>query len=324
MGLLIALIFFRIQPGGWPIPEPLPATLAIVLSTILIWEGNLQIDSWLNRSYPWVNYAGSRALLQVAFCLAFTTIGLLLLISGAHRIIDRGGPARPGSDPLFLPGICIAFAVLATDIGHQFLKAWKHSLVEVEKYKAESANAQLRDLKSQLSPHFLFNNLSVLSALVYADQDKAVDFIGELSKVYRYVAESNSAGLVPLQDELDFLSHYIYLLQIRFGNGVSFQINIDDRLKSFYLPPMCLQVLIENTIQHNEASQANPLQVMVFTRGYDLVIQNTVRLRTEGASGTATGLANIRSRYAFFTDRPVEVRNSGEMFTVVLPLITHR
>jgi LytS/YehU family sensor histidine kinase len=221
----------------------------------------------------------------------------------------------------FLPALFFAMALIAVYVSYHFFKAWKQSLIDVEKYKTESANAQLQNLKNQLKPHFLFNNLSVLTSLIYTNQDKAVDFINELSKVYRYVLDNKSAELVTLQEELEFLNHYIYLLKIRFEASIIFTINIDEIKMKTLLPPMCLQMLVENTIQHNEASRANPLQVSIYIHNHSLIIENNVQPRSDIAESSKTGLKNIQSRYAFFTDQNVNIIVQEKLFKVALPLI---
>ena len=133
---------------------------------------------------------------------------------------------NPKMAEIFKPAVFFTFAVLAIHISFQFFRALKESLIQVEKYKTQSANAQLQNLKNQLNPHFLFNNLSVLTSLVYKNQDKATDFINELAKVYRYVLDTKNSELVPLQEELEFINHYIYLQKIRFEDSILFEINI--------------------------------------------------------------------------------------------------
>jgi LytS/YehU family sensor histidine kinase len=225
---------------------------------------------------------------------------------------------------LFPISLCLTFCVLTIHIGKQFFNALKNSLLEIEKYKTESAAAQLQNLKNQLNPHFLFNNLSVLTSLVYKNQDKAAHFINELAKVYRYVLDSKNTELVPLQEELDFINHYIYLQKIRFEDSVVFEINIEENKKSAYLLPMCLQMLVENTIQHNETSQANPLKVLIYTNNNTLVIENQIKSRSNVVDSSKTGLKNIELRYSYFTDEKVTVYNNGAIFKVILPLIQRK
>jgi two-component system LytT family sensor kinase len=192
----------------------------------------------------------------------------------------------------------------------------------VEKYKTQSAHAQLQNLKNQISPHFLFNNLSVLTSLVYSEDRKALNFIDELSKVYRYVLENKNVELVTLDKELDFINHYIYLLNIRFEGNIVFTINIEDEKKLLYLPQMCLQILIENTIQHNETSKAKILRVNLYIDNNILVIENNIQIRRDKIESSGTGLKNIQSRYSFFTDEKVEIFSDGQLFKVFLPLLS--
>lgn len=322
--LLYKLLFFRIEDlfeKDW------------ILNTImilLIWQGNIQIDKWLNTQYAWIDNPKKRLILQIVACTVFTTVTLFVIMYILHQI--KFGDGRVINRKMletFIPTLCITYVVLTINISRQFFKALKDSLLEVEKYKTESANAQLQNLKNQLNPHFLFNNLSVLTSLVYKNQDKAVDFINELSKVYRYVLDNKNAELVSLQDELAFLEHYIYLLKIRFEESISFLMKFEPPnpqrgSTEGYLPPMCLQMLVENTIQHNEASQANPLKVLIYTENSHLIVENAIQPRSDKTESSQMGLKNIQSRYAYFTNEKVEILNDGKVFKVILPLIFKR
>ena len=299
--------------------------LFVSIITVLLWEGNLQIDIFLDKKISWITLPYQRILLQILLNLLFTIIVLIdsiLIINylkfGTLEVFN------PKLREVFIPTIAITFLVVMIDIANHFFKSWKASLIEVEKHKTESANAQLQNLKNQLNPHFLFNNLSVLTSLVYKNQDKAAEFINELAKVYRYVLDTKNAELVTLQEELDFLNHYLYLLKIRFDDSILFEIKIEEGNKSDYILPMCLQMLVENTIQHNEASQANPLKVLIYSQNNSLVVENSIKPRSNDVTSSKTGLKNIEMRYSFYTDEKVIVSNNGEIFKVILPLIHKR
>ncbi len=297
--------------------------LCYILAIILfLWYGNRAIDQWLNVQYPWIKQPQKRLILQITYNTLFTTITLFLVMLLMHQI--RFGDGRIINRKMvetFIPSLCLTYVVLAILISRQFFGSLKDSMLEVERYKSESVNAQMQNLKSQLNPHFLFNNLSVLTSLVQKDQDKAVNFINELSKVYRYVLENKASELVHLRDELLFLEHYMYLLQIRFGSNVVFNVNIDESKKNCLLPPMCLQILVENTIQHNEASKAFPLQVNIYTAGYTLIVENTMQPRIDSVMSSQLGLKNIQSRYQFLTEEKVEIIQDSSIFRVILPLL---
>ena len=280
------------------------------------------VDHYLNNKYSWVKNPHKRLRIQVIVSFLFTSVFLFIFMYTLHQIrFGDGRIVNPRMIQLFPISLTLTFCVLTIHIGKQFYDALKNSLLEIEKYKTESAIAQLQNLKNQLNPHFLFNNLSVLTSLVYKNQDKAAQFINELAKVYRYVLDYKNAELVSLQEELDFIDHYIYLQKIRFEDSVVFEINIEESKKSAYLLPMCLQMVVENTIQHNETSQANPLRVLIYTIDNTLVIENPIKLRSNVVDSSKTGLKNIELRYSFFTDEKVIVINNEKTFKVILPLI---
>lgn len=322
IGLIISslfkLLFFRREPFFNDV------FVIIIMATVVILEGNLRIDNWLNQHYSWVNFPKKRFISQFVISLTYTVFLLYLLMFTIHVL-------KSGKYELFnhkmgqvlIPATFVTIAAIAMDICYQFFKVWKQSLIEVEKYKTESANAQLQNLKNQLNPHFLFNNLSVLSSLIYQNQDKAVDFINELSKVYRYVLENKNAELVSLQEELSFLEHYIYLLKIRFGENIIFDIRVNE-IENRFIPPMCLQMLVENTIQHNETSRANPLKVAIFTENKHLIVSNPTQPRSDKSESSQTGLKNMKFRYQFFTDEQIEIIHNENFFTVTLPLISKK
>jgi len=193
--------------------------------------------------------------------------------------------------------------------------------VELERYKTESLQAQLQNLKNQINPHFLFNNLSVLSSLVYKDQDKAVDFINQLSKVYRYLLDNRTSELIRLDEELAFIASYTNLIQIRFGESIHFKIAVGADFFNKMIPPLALQILIENVIKHNELSPEHPMTVYLTAKGNTLEVKNRLQPRINTEQSTGTGLQNIRERYRFFTGLGVEVQTGPENFSVTIPLL---
>lgn len=317
--LFFKVVFFRIEEFfEWDL-------LFITVIVLIIYQGNGAIDTSLNSRYPWIENTKKRLIIQSVLSFVYTSITLFALMYLLHQLqFGDGRIINRKMMEIFPPAILFTLALLAVKIGSEFFNALKNSLLEVEKYKTESANAQLQNLKNQLNPHFLFNNLSVLTSLVHKNQNKAVDFINELAKVYRYVLDSKNAELVPLQDELDFINHYIYLQKIRFEDRILFEINIDESKKNDFLLPMCLQMLVENTIQHNETSKANPLKVSIYTVNNSLIIENSIKLRSNVVDSTKMGLKNIELRYSFYTDDKVIVSNNDKIFKVILPLIQRK
>ena len=254
-----------------------------ILITILVWEGNLRIDRWLNRKYPWITRPARRITVHLVLSVGYSGA----VIFAASLLFNCLSDAMPftGTDftrvTLIVLGVLVLMSVLllTIEISTQFFRHWKNSLVEIEKYRAESLQAQLQNLKNQINPHFLFNNLSVLSSLVYKDQDKAVEFISQLSKVYRYLLDNQSSELVSVEQELLFISSYTFLLHIRFDRNLLIRTGVKKEDLGGLIPPMALQILIENAIKHNEASSENPLTISIVSEEDTILVTNNLQPR---------------------------------------------
>ncbi|MCZ8284569.1 MAG: histidine kinase, partial [Bacteroidia bacterium] len=174
------------------------------------------------------------------------------------------------------------------------------------------------------NPHFLFNNMSVLSSLVYKDQDKAVDFINQLSKVYRYLLDNKDSELVTLEDELSFIQSYTYLLQIRFDTNIKFELEIEEEALKKLIPPMALQILVENAIKHNEISEEQPLTVSIVARDKVLQVSNNLKSRANTDPVSKIALKKIHDRYHYFTTIPIEIIEDHTSFIVKVPLLSSK
>ncbi|MBI3239582.1 MAG: histidine kinase [Flavobacteriia bacterium] len=297
--------------------------LVSILITVFVWEGSLRIDGWLDQRLPWVTVPGKRVLVQFTissiYCV-FVIYGSILLY---NYYLCKQSPEQQQKffTAAIVIGLLVTILLLTIEIGMHFFRQWKKTLVEVEQYKSESAMARLENLKNQINPHFLFNNMSVLSSLVYKDQDKAVDFINQLSKVYRYLLDSGSSELTTLEDEMQFLQSYTYLLNIRYSPNIHFDIDVSDEALKTSIPPMSVQLLIENAIKHNEISSAAPLTISIRSEEDWLIVENNLQLRSTVEIGSGTGLKNICSRYRFFTDLEPEVSATETHFYVKIPLL---
>lgn len=291
--------------------------------TVMIWELNQFINCKLEKHITWQKEPLKRLVLQ--FTLGVTSG--IIIIKYSVFYFDKYLCPLPSeisqrlNITAVIVGTLFTIILIAINIGFELFGNWKASLVEAEKYKKESIEAQLQNLKSQVNPHFLFNNLSVLSSLVYKNQDKAVDFINQFSKVYRYILENQTKELIELENELKFIESYCYLLKIRFENSFNYQISVDKKIYGRLVPPMVLQLLIENTIKHNQTSIDKPLFVEVIADEHFISVRNNLQLRTVKEESSKTGLTNIISRYKFFTKKEVEIHQNTEFFEVKIPLL---
>ena len=328
LGILITLAMNLLIPGRTLGSIHYYDFLVSILITVVAWEGNLRIDHWLNKRYPWLTQPGRRIMIHLGLSVAYSAF----VIYSGSMVFNCLSDSLPftGKDfmkvTLIILGVLVLMSVilLTIEISSQFFRHWKNSLTEIEKYRAESLQAQLQNLKNQVSPHFLFNNLSVLSSLVYTDQDKSVEFISQMSKVYRYMLDNQDNELVTVEEELVFIRSYIFLMQIRFSPNLAVDIDVEREDLGRYIPPLALQILIENAIKHNEISGDFPLVITVSSEQDKLVVTNNLQLRKHHETLPGTGLKNIRSRYEFFTAAPVEIISDPISFVVKIPILTKK
>lgn len=212
---------------------------------------------------------------------------------------------------------------LATIYEARYLyKQWWTTYYEAEKLKKEALQSQLDSLKAQINPHFLFNSLSTLSSLVSENPRQAERFIEELAMVYRYVLQTNEQLLTTLDSELQFIRAYFHLLQMRFGRSVELDIAVEKECYALYIPPLTLQLLVENAVKHNVALPAKPLLIQIRTDETNrLLVRNTVRKKQSMIPSNRTGLANIIAKYRLMGQPDVTIEQTDDLFQVTIPLI---
>lgn len=192
--------------------------------------------------------------------------------------------------------------------------------MEKDRLEQEHLRAQLLSLQQQISPHFLFNSLSTLKTLVH--EPLARDFIGHLASVYRYVLNFNEQYLTKLEDELNFIHSYVYILHERFGDMLKVNIQIPPQDLQLFLPSLSLQLLIENAIKHNICSEEKPLLISISTTQHqELCVENNFQPKSTRTERSGKGLKNIIDRYKILSDKPVEIHHSQDKFSVTIPLL---
>jgi two-component system LytT family sensor kinase len=263
---------------------------------------------------------------QLLFKLAFN-FGSILMNSMHMDAFHRLGPPRLWTG---LGRINFALTlVISISIFYLILNRKSHFRMRVmeiqaEQLRKENALAQFEALKNQVSPHFLFNSLSILSSLVHVDANLSEKFIDQLSKAYRYILEQKDNETVSLKTELDFLNAYTFLLKIRFENKFDVQISVTDQeAEKYQVAPLTLQLLIENCVKHNRMAVKEPLVITISIEDAYLIVTNPIRPRSETnrITSTAIGLTNIKNRYQLLSKKPVLIANDDKMFTVKIPLL---
>ncbi|MEQ9467597.1 MAG: histidine kinase [Ekhidna sp.] len=220
-------------------------------------------------------------------------------------------------------GFVIGLLIIAYEIINLYVKNAIRTAREKELIQKELAAAKLESLKNQVNPHFLFNSFSVLTSLVEHDSEKAVKFISKLSDMYRYILENDEKSEVTLKEELDFLDSYIFLLKMRHQSAIEVKKEIRMENMSLKLPPMSIQILVENAVKHNNFSVEEPLEIVITNDDEKaIVVTNEKRKKEMLTSGTKIGLKNLSNRLSLSVGRALEITDNDETFQVRLPLST--
>ena len=294
-----------------------------------LWLANGYIVDLLNLRMPWTD----RPLRRLLITLGISIMASIVVIVVMNVIIllvyhePLSALLRPGMYGQILVPLAVTVMISLFLHSRSFLLEWRTAAIRAERLEKESAVARLDSLRRQVDPHFLFNSLNALTSLVEEnDPARAVRFIRQLSQVYRYVLDSQSHELVPLADELRFAESYLFLQKTRLDEALQpiFDLPAPAEMARFLLPPLALQLLLENAIKHNTALQASPLQVRVSldVAARTLTVRNTRRPRRL-APGEASGLGlkNLVARYSFLTSQPVAINEADGEFIVTLPLL---
>lgn len=190
---------------------------------------------------------------------------------------------------------------------------------EAARLQDENNRARYIALQNQLNPHFLFNSLNTLIAEIEYDPKNAIDFTRKLSDVYRYVLQCQHKPLVTLEEELEFMRAYIFLHQVRLGDYISVDCRIGEAYKETQLPPLTLQLLVENVIKHNSISAGKPMLISIYALDKYLIVSNTIHAK-KSPPPSGTGLQNLANRYLLIMNKEIEIVKTDELFTIKLPL----
>ncbi len=293
------------------------------LITLLVWEGNRVAEKILKHF--------SQIQSPVRFLIVFFFIGMIisslvsiLVVLGVNAVL-----LHLPYDQLKLPmklaftyGTRINLFLHILNAVLFYIDQYKNKQLEAEELKRISSQAQLEAIKNQINPHFLFNNLNVLSTLVMQESPDANKFIEEFSKVYRHVLDARQQELILLRSELEFINPYIFLLQKRFPESIFIDINIREEYLSYLIIPVALQMLVENAIKHNIASRQKPLHIALSVDGKKrLTVMNNLQPKIVEDGSTQIGLQNISKRYELVTGKTIEIEKTSDFFIVSLPLM---
>lgn len=294
-----------------------------MMTVFVIWGFlTLQVSSWLTMRYllnTKSRWKVGIAYVAVAFCYLLIDYGFLV---AAKLLADA-------SHPFTFPhgGMRILIVVWLVEMGILGLLLTNRAMAQVYRAKQrmtaieeENAAARYTALQSQLNPHFLFNSLNTLVAEIEYAPQQAVRFTRCLADVYRYVLQVQQKRLVTLGEELNFARSYLYLHQVRLGNCVTCQVNVTDEERDYSLPPLTLQLLLENVFKHNFVSASHPMTIKICIHDDRLSVSNSICLR-QAENSERVGLVNLSNRCRMMMGKAIQVNSDTRLFTVNVPLL---
>ena len=288
------------------------------LMWVLLWRGNGLVSDYISTKISWLENPAKRFIYGSIGVVLYSPAAVYFLYLMAWWTLNI---RITGVGSIMLIAIGVTFVISFFLNAAEFLRNWKQTALDAERLKKEQMATKYESLKNQVNPHFLFNSLNALTNLVYEDQDLAADFIRQLSKVYRYVLDTRSKEVVSLETEMKFVESYLFLQRIRFDDKLKVEIATKG-YEDYMLPPLALQMLLENAIKHNTIAKLEPLTIKIWVKDEMLVVENNLQIKNiplEESSGM--GLANIKARYEFLSDKPVLIEQTQEVFRVELPLL---
>jgi hypothetical protein len=324
LGIVIPRFALLFDKFAWRDADYWLGTAWFLLAAIIIWEGNRALALWLRPHLDWLVQPFWKLAIFAAATLACTvplTIGAVWLwlqyVQSPYPTLDWLGTIRTITTN---NTVTVLFLLHAYET--LFLIRERHGdqrrLGQLDRARLA---AELENMKGQLAPHFLFNCLNTLAALIERDPGAAAEFNAHLADVTRYLLTQKDRDLVPLAEELGFLRSYVRLMELRFPHSLRVTLPAADPADARRLPPASLQLLIENAIKHNRLSEAEPLTIDVRREGGSILVTNPLRPKTQLHAGTGTGLANLRERIALLTPGRLQVADDAGEFCVRLPLV---
>jgi sensor histidine kinase YesM len=303
------------------------STEALILSFILIvffvWELSRLAELTLKRYFKTPSAVKFLALLFV-LSLPLTFISAIAVIAIAGIWYSGYQPTEIQTEiklTLLLAFRINLFLHCINSITY-FFKQLRAKQLEAEELKRAQIQAQLQQIKTQINPHFLFNNLNVLASLIMNKSEEANQFIESFSEVYRYILKNQEKELVSLQDELKVMDLYVFLLKKRFAEAIKFNISFDEhRLENTYIVPATLQILIENAIKHNIASSAKPLCIDIVIENDTMMVRNNYQPKQILEKSSQIGLKSINQQYKIICGKEITVKNQDDYFEITLPVL---
>ncbi len=291
------------------------------LFLVFTWEFFRGMNHYLDKIIPFSGRFLFRLNVQLFLGAIYMLTVNRMLFSVAGKYLD-GSMSVMFTMSTYAVFVTLSFLINSIFVGKHFFEEWKKSILNAERLEKEKAQVQFDNLKNQLNPHFLFNSLSSLHSLIFDNPTLASDYVNNLSRVYRYVLKNESQSVVSIREELDFIGHFIFLLNTRFGSAIQIQTNVSEMVLDQGIAPVSLQILLENCIKHNSIEAENPLEIDIYSSDNYLTVSNTRHPKNLVTASNKQGLDNLEKLYSFLSVHPVLIKMTDEKFSVSIPLIS--
>ena len=303
----------------------LQATLVTGVLGLVTWQIQTLIAIYLRKRFQGAVRTTRRVIFALIFFIVLSMVIVTLIFIGYGTSHFLGFSMNTAA---YFGALIVAFIVNLSAVAiNEALSGNEHTKnaeLDAERLKRETLQTQLHSLQQQINPHFLFNSLNSLSSLIGDNAEEAEKFVAEMSKVYRYVLRYKDTAFTDLATELRFIKSYFHLLKTRFGDKVRIKVSVEESRMNYLLPPLTLQLLIENSVQHNAVLKENPLLIEIFTSGDNdshLTVRNNIQAKGFKPPSNKIGLKNIDRRYKLMKLPSIAVEKTDHHFSVTLPLV---
>jgi sensor histidine kinase YesM len=315
--LLIGFVFSMVLKLDFSIINIL---LRSVFCTFTLWMGCVAIVTFSWKKFPWETMPSKHIIIEVLLIFLLLTL-YFYFIASVFSYFNKSSIQVELQTRTAEIVITALITALITTIHEAvfFYRQWKLNFSKSISLEKDNLEARYNALKAQVNPHFLFNSLNSLITLLEGNP-KAEEYVQNLSEYLRYVLVSNDKAEVTLEEEMENLEKFFLLQKLRFDENLMVEINVHPDTFNHKIPPLALQMLVDNCIKHNIISSNHPLKIEIFDQNNNITVRNNKQLKATGES-TGQGLKNIEGRFRFIGGESIKIESDQKQFSVTLPLI---
>lgn len=218
-------------------------------------------------------------------------------------------------------GLYNATDMIGLPLGILLIKKFHEGQIKFLEIQQQQKENELKLLRSQLDPHFLFNNLNTLDSLIDSNSEKAKEYINRLSLIYRYLIQTKDSEVMELSEEITLAENYIFLIKTRFDHDYDFRIERNASIENKFIPTGAIQALLENVVKHNKPSLGNTIKSTIYIENDWLTVTNSKSSIVVKKDSFGTGLENLKTRYQLLSDKEISIINTDNEFKVIIPII---